>query len=541
MTHWKILVVDDDADVLRSTGYILEEVVINGKPLEIQGANSAAEAERILEKQRDFAVLIVDISMEKPQSGLTLVNRIRGRYAMEMARIILRTGQPGETLRQTAVDEYEINDYIEKNTSTSWRLKTAVVTAVRAFQQLQNYQKVKTAMDGILGSSQELLATEDPKQFARAAVMSCISALGPIAEVVFGYAGHTTAFGLVNLTILASDDKHQELVEDFGQLGKRDSTMCAVRQTMVDVLASGKSIESEVSKTIFVPIDATCQLVLWIGKEDGFDKAESEIIDYLMHTIKVAFGRLVMMRERMDEVTISMGILAHEFRTPIASLKMATEFMEDSLEQDVVPKVKYAKLLQNSSQILNRMTMHIDQSIENVRIVLSDQLTVPLKKVDISALLRNLLEIHQIAFSGSGTIRQEIEDGIVALVDGTLLEQVVINLISNALKALVARKVREAGAQIEIALSADGEGHAVLKIKDHGTGINPEHVKRIFDPFFTSSSTPAHGLGLTMVRKSIDGMGGAIECHSEPGVGTEFVIRLRMCESQAPIFENKAN
>jgi signal transduction histidine kinase/CheY-like chemotaxis protein len=529
MTEWKILVVDDEEDMLVATRFLLDGLVVNGVGLNIQTATSAKQAEAMLKEQRDFAVLIADISMEEPLSGLHLVNKVRTGLGIDMLRIILRTGVSVENIRKIAVDDYEINDYVEKNNSNNWRLKTAVVTALRAYQQLQNYNKIKTAMAGILASSQELLGSDNHKQFAIASLKSCQSALGSNTQFVFGFAGDRDASGHLFLTVLATGEEHEALLDGFEDICAHPGPLCDVRLSMNAALEGRTSSDSEFSKTIFLPIDANTKLVLWIGKREGFDKTESEIVGYLTHTIQVDFGRLVMMRRRMNEVTISMGILAHEFRTPIASLKIATEFMEESLNDAVVPRAKFTKLLSNSSEILRRLTMHIDQSIENVRVALGDKVTVPLKEVNISQLLKSLLDVYQLAFSGM-SITQNISPGIIALVDAPLLEQAVINILSNAQKALVSRKKCTSCAKIEISLHVGDAGYAVLAIKDNGSGIPPENVKRIFEPFFTSSNTPAHGLGLTMVKKSIVGMGGTIECKSEPGVGTEFVMRLRTSE-----------
>jgi signal transduction histidine kinase len=69
-----------------------------------------------------------------------------------------------------------------------------------------------------------------------------------------------------------------------------------------------------------------------------------------------------------------------------------------------------------------------------------------------------------------------------------------------------------------------------LVVEDRGIGIPQTSLKRIFDPFFASNTTPSHGLGLTMVRKTTQAMGGDVKCQSTEGYGTKFTIELKAAD-----------
>ena len=98
------------------------------------------------------------------------------------------------------------------------------------------------------------------------------------------------------------------------------------------------------------------------------------------------------------------------------------------------------------------------------------------------------------------------------------------NLLSNAVK------FTDAGGRISVTLKEEN-GEAIVSIGDSGCGISPETGKRIFDKFYqgdTSHASEGNGLGLALVKKVIDILGGEISVKSEPGKGSIFTISLKV-------------
>ena len=116
-------------------------------------------------------------------------------------------------------------------------------------------------------------------------------------------------------------------------------------------------------------------------------------------------------------------------------------------------------------------------------------------------------------------------DPVWANVDETRFEQIVGNLVGNALR------FTPAGGQIEVALRA-ADGLAVLRVRDSGIGIAPEMLARVFDLFVQGERSADRGsgglgLGLTLVRRIAELHGGSVEAWSDgPGRGSEFTVRL---------------
>ena len=98
------------------------------------------------------------------------------------------------------------------------------------------------------------------------------------------------------------------------------------------------------------------------------------------------------------------------------------------------------------------------------------------------------------------------------------------NLISNALK------FTPNGGTIHISAQQE-HGFAVVTVEDTGCGIDEKSIKHIFDQFYqayTSHVTQGNGLGLALVKKIIDLLGGSISVQSTPGVGSLFAVRIRI-------------
>jgi signal transduction histidine kinase len=117
---------------------------------------------------------------------------------------------------------------------------------------------------------------------------------------------------------------------------------------------------------------------------------------------------------------------------------------------------------------------------------------------------------------------------VCALIDRARIEQVVGNLVSNAVK------YSPADSPIEIELAVHEET-VVLSVADRGTGISDEDQKHLFEPFRRfHTDVPGIGLGLFMSRGIVESHGGAIEVASKPGRGSTFTVRLPLERGKRP-------
>jgi diguanylate cyclase (GGDEF)-like protein len=134
---WRVLIVDDEPDVHRATTFAMAGVSIMDRQLEFLHAYSAGQAAEILQQERDIAVVLLDVVMEREHAGLELIRTIRDDLRLLDLRIILRTGQPGQAPEIETIHDYDINDYKTKSELTRTKLYATITAAIRAYKQIR--------------------------------------------------------------------------------------------------------------------------------------------------------------------------------------------------------------------------------------------------------------------------------------------------------------------------------------------------------------------------------------------------------------------
>lgn len=175
---WRLLVVDDDADVHESTAFGLRGIEIEGRPVELLHAYSGAEALQVLRREDDIAVVLLDVVMEHEHAGLETVERIRGELGREQLRIVLRTGQPGQAPEIETIRRYDINDYKTKSELTRNKLFTTLTVAIRAYDQLRRLEASRRGLEKIVMASHQFIAAQGLHAFAEGVITQMAGLLG---------------------------------------------------------------------------------------------------------------------------------------------------------------------------------------------------------------------------------------------------------------------------------------------------------------------------------------------------------------------------
>jgi response regulator RpfG family c-di-GMP phosphodiesterase len=163
---WRVLVVDDDADVHAVTRLALRNLSFRGRELELFSAHSAADGFRLLRDTADIALVLLDVVMETEDAGLVLARRIREELGNHTVRVVLRTGQPGQAPEQRVIIDYDINDYKAKTELTTQRLFTAVISALRAYEALTMLERSRAGLAKILAAVPNLYQAGSLREFA---------------------------------------------------------------------------------------------------------------------------------------------------------------------------------------------------------------------------------------------------------------------------------------------------------------------------------------------------------------------------------------
>jgi two-component system, OmpR family, sensor histidine kinase ResE len=211
---------------------------------------------------------------------------------------------------------------------------------------------------------------------------------------------------------------------------------------------------------------------------------------------------------------------AHELRNPLAGISGAIEVLQAGAKDDPEALDHFLRRLSEDVERMNRLMQSL-LTLARVEALPERQS----EAVDVASAAADAVEAVQP--DRRVELRIEVENGLAAEADPVLLRQVLIGLLSNAL-----RHTTESGTVVLRGRAANGD--ALIEVIDTGTGISAEDLDRVFDRFYRSSNALAHegfGLGLAIAKRMVAVMGGSIGAASEEGHGSVFWVRLPVTEA----------
>jgi signal transduction histidine kinase len=224
-----------------------------------------------------------------------------------------------------------------------------------------------------------------------------------------------------------------------------------------------------------------------------------------------------------------LAIAAHELRSPMNALALQMEVLQmraasaspATLADDV------ARVRRTLDRYIRRATVLLDVTRLN-----ADAPRLVCHSVHVRELVEAVVEAHrdEAEFVGA-TLTANVPDDIVGRWDVHMVEQILVNLVSNAIKYGGGTPVRVSASQ--------GGGRVRLEVSDRGPGIPEGQRARIFGKFervvAPSSYQSGFGLGLWIVARMVEAHRGTIALHSEPGAGTIFAVTLPLdCSNKGP-------
>ncbi|MFP2956362.1 sensor histidine kinase [Myxococcus sp. 1LA] len=214
-----------------------------------------------------------------------------------------------------------------------------------------------------------------------------------------------------------------------------------------------------------------------------------------------------------------LSVAAHELRTPLTSLRLQHELVVRALPSEALARVQ-GRLLGAQRQV-TRLSELVESLLDVSRIV-AGKLQMNLANVDLVRVVQDVVERMREIFSQAGCDVEVLANGpIHGSWDAFRLDQVVVNLLTNAAKY-------GAGKPIRVALDADAE-HARITVRDEGIGIAPEALPRLFGKFERAVSGRHYGglgLGLFICRQIVEALGGHVSVESVPMAGSLFTVVL---------------
>jgi two-component system NtrC family sensor kinase len=243
-------------------------------------------------------------------------------------------------------------------------------------------------------------------------------------------------------------------------------------------------------------------------------------------------GRIVLVDDITDRVELetqltqaeklsSIGLLAagvaHEVNTPLAVISSYAQMLAKQVRGD-----------ERVGPLLDKITQQTFRASEIVNGLLNFSRTsgTAFTEIDVNTVIRDTLNLLEHQFKTSNVkLESSLDPGLPPILGNPgKLQQVFLNLFLNAKDAMAG------GGTLRVATEVNG--HVGVSIADTGSGISPEHVKRIYDPFFTTKSAPREGqrrgtgLGLAVTYGIIQEHAGKIEVESQAGAGTTFYLEF---------------
>jgi len=220
--------------------------------------------------------------------------------------------------------------------------------------------------------------------------------------------------------------------------------------------------------------------------------------------------------------------LAHEINQPLTAIATYAQALLRLLEHP--EGLSKAELVDTITQIAGQ-ALRASEVIKRLRNLVKNQHTEA-ELINLNALATDLLTLARADANNSG-IRidlnlADVPHGVVA--DPIQIQQVLLNLVRNAIDATVEANVTPAVITLSTAVTVD---HVEVAVSDHGPGIDPWNLEQVFDPFFTTKATGT-GLGLPISRSILRAHGGSLGYRPTPGGGATFYFHLPLHKGSRP-------
>lgn len=225
-------------------------------------------------------------------------------------------------------------------------------------------------------------------------------------------------------------------------------------------------------------------------------------------------------RELNDLKSRFISMVSHEYRTPLTVIYTSTELLERYFKTgDLEKHKKHIERIQNA---INNMTTLLDQVLFISRSE-QNKIIVKPEKFNLVEFIYPIIEEMKLLDTGNHNINFNFsKDNIEVITDKSLMNQILSNLVSNAIK------YSQDNSDIEIDL-IDSKDYVSIVVSDYGIGILDEEIDKIYDYFYRGSNVgnkQGTGLGLSIVKKAVEVLQGMIYFNSDKNIGTSFTIKI---------------
>jgi C4-dicarboxylate-specific signal transduction histidine kinase len=340
-----------------------------------------------------------------------------------------------------------------------------------------------------------------------------------------------------------AEERRRALVHIMGDLNESNQKLADQRKAMLHILGDYENDRSRLARQT-ERLDNSRRALLHILKDSHESnlrlgdsrKAMIHIMGDLRETTQEMERREHELRDKQEQLVqagklatlgeLTTGV-AHELNNPLNNIGLYVGNVIDRIrlgEDDAEPLVADLEKAMEQVRKATEIISHLRTFGRAAR--------VSIEQVDVDDVIeRSLLLVHeQLRLRGIEVELELCPDELLVVANPIQLEQVFINLLTNARDALIDAKRKT----IRIASSRDDE-RIRIAFSDTGPGIPPALQQRIFDPFFTTKEVgTGTGLGLSITYSILKEYGGDISVESRPGKGATFMVELPFAEEEPP-------
>ncbi|WP_257462830.1 sensor histidine kinase [Archangium lipolyticum] len=227
--------------------------------------------------------------------------------------------------------------------------------------------------------------------------------------------------------------------------------------------------------------------------------------------------------ERLAQVGRLAAGVAHEVRNPLAYIQANLRFLQEEWQQAApgVGTAEYTEALQETMQGVER----IHQIVKDLTAMSRSEEVVGVGRCELAPIVDASVRLASVRLKSLVKLAVEEPPAELAVrAEPRRLGQVLLNLLLNAADAIEDAKVLDGQVAVRVEKAAE---RVRLVVEDNGPGMKPEHLSKLFTPFFTTKAQgKGTGLGLTLSRQYVESFGGQLRAENRPEGGARFIVEL---------------
>lgn len=356
LSPWKIAIIDDEIAVHEVTKLTLRNFSFENRGLSFYSAYSAEEGQKLFQETPDIALAFVDVVMETDHAGLELIEYIRKEIKNQTARLVLRTGQPGQAPEEEVIRRYDINDYKAKTELSSAKLKSCVYTAIRSYRDIRTIELGKRGMEDVLQSSSSVLQSQTLVQFGTAVLKQTLTLLNLDHSILYLTTQQTDLYGDSKLTVLAASG-------DLAQLSEPGISCNIPKEIEKEINQVFKNKANYQSDDLFIGYypsgTASCN-ILYVKLTHPLNDVQKTVLEMFASNVALVFQNLTQkediqqtQKELIMVLSDAIELRSKETGGHVKRVILMTEFLSKKLgmSDDFIDTIRYSSALHDVGKI----------------------------------------------------------------------------------------------------------------------------------------------------------------------------------------------